>query len=278
LPRTVETGVIRTKIPSRLDRLPWARFHWLVILGLGTAWILDGLEVTIVGTVASRMTEIALLNTAWLPKDIGWRIGFALGVILAIAVLLVRRHVPESPRWLFIHGREAEAEAIVDDIEHGIEDETGQQLGQVNKEMTVRQRETIPFREIAWLFTGGQLNKWTFIGMVMATFFLASAGASAAYLTASRRPSRRRRRPRPNCWTTRSPPSNGCSRSGDRCPVRRSSAWSAPGTGVPASSAGPWPRRSPAAPYGGSGATPTPPNPQTDSDGAAGPCDRRAAG
>lgn len=52
-----QTGVIRTKIPSRLDRLPWGRFHWLVILGLGTAWILDGLEVTIVGTVGSWLTE-----------------------------------------------------------------------------------------------------------------------------------------------------------------------------------------------------------------------------
>lgn len=53
----VETGTIRTKIPSRLDRLPWSRFHRMVVVGLGTAWILDGLEVTIVGTVSSRMTE-----------------------------------------------------------------------------------------------------------------------------------------------------------------------------------------------------------------------------
>lgn len=53
----IETGTIQTKIPSRLDRLPWARFHWMVIVGLGTAWVLDGLEVTIVGTVSSRMTE-----------------------------------------------------------------------------------------------------------------------------------------------------------------------------------------------------------------------------
>ncbi len=43
--------------PSRLDRLPWARFHWMVIIGLGTVWILDGLEVTIVGAVGSRLTE-----------------------------------------------------------------------------------------------------------------------------------------------------------------------------------------------------------------------------
>ncbi|SFO66088.1 hypothetical protein SAMN05216207_11621, partial [Pseudonocardia ammonioxydans] len=35
-------GTIRTQIPARLDRLPWARFHTMVVLGLGTAWILDG--------------------------------------------------------------------------------------------------------------------------------------------------------------------------------------------------------------------------------------------
>ena len=54
---TVQTHIIQTRIPSRLDRLPWAKFHWMIILGLGTAWILDGLEVTIVGAVASRLTE-----------------------------------------------------------------------------------------------------------------------------------------------------------------------------------------------------------------------------
>ena len=55
--RAVETKTITTKIPARLDRLPWAKFHWLVLIGLGTAWILDGLEVTIVGAIAARLTE-----------------------------------------------------------------------------------------------------------------------------------------------------------------------------------------------------------------------------
>src|SRR5690348_6963669 len=53
----VELGTIETKVPGRLDRLPWSRFHWLVVIGLGTVWILDGLEVTIVGSIASRLTE-----------------------------------------------------------------------------------------------------------------------------------------------------------------------------------------------------------------------------
>src|SRR4051794_11200430 len=48
---------VETKVPARLDRLPWSRWHWLVVLGLGTVWILDGLEVTIVGTVSAVLTE-----------------------------------------------------------------------------------------------------------------------------------------------------------------------------------------------------------------------------
>ena len=52
-----EGRIIETQIPARLDRLPWARWHWMVLIGLGTVWILDGLEVTIVGTIASRLTE-----------------------------------------------------------------------------------------------------------------------------------------------------------------------------------------------------------------------------
>jgi hypothetical protein len=48
---------IETRIPGRLDRLPWSRWHWLVVIGLGTVWILDGLEVTIVGAIASRLVQ-----------------------------------------------------------------------------------------------------------------------------------------------------------------------------------------------------------------------------
>ncbi len=264
----VQTDTIETAIPSRIDRLPWARFHWLVVIGLGTVWILDGLEVTIVGSVASRLTEkgsgiaistgqigtaaacyvagaclgalffgqltdrfgrkklfiitlgiylvatgatafafapwyffvarfftgagiggeYAAINSAideliparvrgrvdliingsyWLGSaagsaaallfldtsifaiDLGWRLAFGLGVVLGIAILLVRRNVPESPRWLFIHGREEEAERIVSSIEDGIREDTGEELPEPEESITVRQRESIPFRTIA---------------------------------------------------------------------------------------------------------------------------------
>ena len=52
-----DQGTIRTRIPARMDRLPWCSWHWLVVLGLGTVWILDGLEVTIVGAIGARLTE-----------------------------------------------------------------------------------------------------------------------------------------------------------------------------------------------------------------------------
>src|ERR1700710_1201339 len=52
-----EAKTIETRIPARLDRLPWSRFHWMVVIGLGAVWILDGLEATIVGSVAARLTE-----------------------------------------------------------------------------------------------------------------------------------------------------------------------------------------------------------------------------
>src|ERR671922_1686698 len=48
---------IETQIPARMDRLPWSKFHWLVVIGLGTVWILDGLQVTIVGAISPRLTE-----------------------------------------------------------------------------------------------------------------------------------------------------------------------------------------------------------------------------
>lgn len=53
---------IRSTIPARLDRLRWTPFHTRLVLGLGTAWILDGLSVTIASSVSSKLTQPDTLN------------------------------------------------------------------------------------------------------------------------------------------------------------------------------------------------------------------------
>jgi MFS family permease len=73
-PATAET--FSTTVPARLDRLPWARFHWLVVVALGVTWILDGLEVTLVGSLSGALsdpdglglttTEIGLTGSAYI--------------------------------------------------------------------------------------------------------------------------------------------------------------------------------------------------------------------
>jgi MFS family permease len=55
-------SVIRTNIPQRLDRLPWSRWHWVIVIGLGITWILDGLEVTMVGSIGSRLKDPGALG------------------------------------------------------------------------------------------------------------------------------------------------------------------------------------------------------------------------
>jgi len=69
--------------------------------------------------------------------------------VLGIGILPVRRNVPESPRWLFIHGREDEGEAMVKGIEGSVEHETGRQLPGVSQTITIRQRKTIGLTTIA---------------------------------------------------------------------------------------------------------------------------------
>jgi MFS family permease len=227
-----------TDIPARLDRLPWSSWHWRIVIALGITWVLDGLEVTIVGTLGGRLTEPEALgltdvqvgsigsfyivgavlgalvfgwltdrlgrkklfmvslgwytlftvlsgfavdyptfalcrfltgmgiggeyaainsaidelipasrrgwtdlaiNSSWwigtmvgsalslllldpriFPISLGWRIAFFLGAFIALAVLWVRRDLPESPRWLMTHGRVAEAEVVVRQIERSV--------------------------------------------------------------------------------------------------------------------------------------------------------------
>ncbi len=102
-------------INSAIDELIPARRRGQVDLSINSTWWL--------GTMLASAATLALLN--FLPTQYSWRLVFGMGAVLAIAVLLIRRFVPESPRWLLTHGRHEEAEKIVREIEAEVQRERG---------------------------------------------------------------------------------------------------------------------------------------------------------
>src|SRR5262252_4136757 len=83
--RASEAGKISTDIPARLDRLPWSRFHVLVLVALGVTWILDGIEVTIVGAIGpvlQNQQTLALSSTQIGAAASAYVVGAVLGAVI----------------------------------------------------------------------------------------------------------------------------------------------------------------------------------------------------
>lgn len=264
----MDTGV-RTLIPARIDRLPWSPFHTRMVVALGVAWILDGLEITVASAIADTLTkpetlglsstavgllatvyllgevvgalffghlsdklgrrnlfmltlavyligsgltaltlgngtgwlvflyltrfiagmgiggeyaainsaideliparyrgrvDIAVNGTYWagavlgtlgsyillnhVELSLGWRLGFLIGPVLGLVILVVRRHLPESPRWQIMHGRTEAAEKTISGIEREVEEESGAKLPPVDEKKAI---EVKPAEEIGYL-------------------------------------------------------------------------------------------------------------------------------
>src|SRR5438477_600085 len=143
--RSKTIPMLETAIPARLDRLPWSPWHWRVVIALGVSWLLDGLEVTVVGSLGPALERPDTLGLT--ACEIGWAASAFLGGVLGFAILLVRRHVPESPRWLIRHGRAEEAERVVADIERQV----GGDLPPVSPNLTMRALPAPGWGEIARL-------------------------------------------------------------------------------------------------------------------------------
>jgi MFS family permease len=262
VPEASAAGAVRTLIPARIDRLPWSKFHTRMVVALGVAWILDGLEITVASAVADSLTkpetlnmsstavgliatvylagevvgalvfgnlsdrlgrrnlfmitlgvylvgsgltaltlgngagwvfflyltrfiagmgiggeyaainsaideliparyrgrvDIAVNGTYWagailgtigtyillnkMDLSLGWRLGFLIGPVLGLVILIVRRNLPESPRWQVMHGKAHEAEASITQIEHEVE-ASGEKLPPVDESKALEIRPT----------------------------------------------------------------------------------------------------------------------------------------
>ncbi len=113
-------------INSAIDEMMPARYRGRVDIGVnGTYWG---------GAILGTLGTFVLLNQ--LSPDLGWRLGFLIGPILGAAIWGLRRHLPESPRWLIMHGREAEAEENIAFIEREVE-ASGQRLAPVDESKAI---------------------------------------------------------------------------------------------------------------------------------------------
>ena len=88
-------------INSAIQELIPARYRGRTDLAInGSFWV---------GAAFGALGSSVLLQPGFLPPDMGWRVAFGLGAVLGLGILFLRRFLPESPRWLLLHGREAEA-------------------------------------------------------------------------------------------------------------------------------------------------------------------------
>ena len=99
------------------------------------------------------VAAIVLLDPALIGPDLGWRLAYFSGAALGLVVFVMRLWIPESPRWLMIHGRPDEAHAIVADIERSV---TGTSQGSTRDlpqktwpKIRLRMRSHTPLREVA---------------------------------------------------------------------------------------------------------------------------------
>src|SRR6476620_5908603 len=130
-----------TAINSTIQELVPARYRgWTDLVINGSFWI---------GAALGATSAIVLLDPAVASADVGWRVAYFTGAVLGLIVLVMRMWIPESPRWLMIHGRPDEAHAIVTDIERSAIGHTQDSRQQTFARIKLRMRDHTPLAEVA---------------------------------------------------------------------------------------------------------------------------------
>ena len=120
-------------VNSAIDELIPAKYRGRIDLIVnGSFWL---------GAAAGALASPFLLDQNLFPANIGWRLGFGIGGTLGLSILMLRRFVPESPRWLVTHCRSEEAEATVEQIEAHVAKSVGRDLPPVNDTIKVHPRK-----------------------------------------------------------------------------------------------------------------------------------------
>jgi MFS family permease len=148
-----------TAINSAIDELIPSHYRGRVDIAVnGTYWA---------GAMIGAAASIFLLDPDLFPVNIGWRVGLLIGPVLGLIIIYLRRTIPESPRWLMTHGREAEAEATVDDIEARVRAE-GVHLEPVpeSKALEVRPQPPVSYTQIAKVMLAKYRSR-SFLGFSM---------------------------------------------------------------------------------------------------------------
>jgi MFS family permease len=148
-------------INSAIDELIPARWRGHTNLMINGTWWL--------GAAGGALLTIVLLNPSLIPEQLGWRLCFGLGAILGVSIVLVRRFIPESPRWLMTHGKVVEAEAVVSSIEEQISrDEKLTTLPKAEGSITIYARPHVTLATVACeLWT--TYPRRTMLGIVLMT-------------------------------------------------------------------------------------------------------------